>query len=157
MTVSPDDLRPRWWTIIVVILDILLPSIMVTGFFLIPETMFLEEYIQDPLLSTMFRYIARSNASGDALVILICCFEVTTKDLAILKVCNTFLLFFFALGNLCSLYVILTYKQSVDPIGDTVDFVDLLLQLFLYWNIRNKLCPRNVGEEASSETSPLNV
>jgi hypothetical protein len=93
MTVSPDDLRPRWWTVIVVILDILLPSIMVTGFFLVPETMFLEEYIQDPLLSTMFRYIARSNASGDALVILICCFEVTTKDLAILKVCNTVMLF----------------------------------------------------------------
>jgi hypothetical protein len=130
---------------------------MVTGFFLIPETMFLEEYIQDPHLSTMFRYIARSNASGDALVILICYFEVTTKDLAILKVCNTFMLFFFVLGNLCSLHAIVTYKQSVDPIGDTVDFVDLLLQLFLYWNIRNKLRPRNVGERASLETSPFNV
>jgi hypothetical protein len=134
MTVSPDDLHPIWWTVIVVILDILLSSIMVTGLFLIPETMFLEQYdIQDLFLLTMFCYIAWSNACGDALVILICCFEVTTKGLSILKICNTFIYAIFlctgqSLFAFCEWDLLQQAKCGCgDPIGDPMDYIDLLL------------------------------
>ena len=149
--VTPDDIRPKWWTILVALVDIILPTIMVTGFFIAPETMFLDHYIEDdPYLSKMFRLMARSNACGDSLGILICIVLITTKELISFRLCNIFMTFWLGLENSVSFISMIKNKGSLDPLGDAIDAFCFLLQIYMFFKIR-----ANVRSNPMAESVPL--
>jgi hypothetical protein len=136
MALTVVDVRPKWWTLIVSITFIIVPTVMVSLFFIMPETMFLNDnYIQDKDQAAIFRNIARSNACGDALAIVICCVLVTTNDMAIFKLCNTFLVIWIGLENLMVIVEFVTYGKLTDGVGDTIDFIDFLLMLYMFWKL----------------------
>ena len=134
----------------VTITFVVIPSIMVSLFFVMPDQMFLDgDTIPDAHQRAVFRNIARSNACGDTLAIVICCFLLRTKDLSVLWVCITALTIWIGLENIMVLVELLTYGHITDPIGDAVDFFDFLLMLYMFV----RLCKHMTREQP--EATPL--
>jgi hypothetical protein len=119
---------------------IIIPTVMVSLFFIMPETMFLDgDYIQNKEQAAVFRNIARSNACGDALAIVICFVLVTTNSMAAFKLCNTFLLIWIGLENCMVIVEFVTYGKLTDAGGDTIDFIDFLLMLYMFWKLHRRV------------------
>jgi hypothetical protein len=150
LEVDVDSFRAKWWTVVVSILFIGIPSVMVLLFFTIPDQMFLDgTAIPNDYQSAVFHNLARSNACGDTLAIVVCFFMVTTREFSVFKVCNIALTVWMALENLMVLVELATYGQITDAVGDTVDLINLFLMLYMVWKIRS------TEGEGDEEASPL--
>lgn len=153
MTESVDEYRTKWWRITVAILFVVIPSVMVSLFFLVPEVMFLDGVpISDPHQAAVFRNIARSNACGDTLGIVLCYVQLTTNELSIFRVCTTGLVIWMGLENVMLLVELATYGKFTDPVGETIDLVDFLLQGYMFYKLKRG----SVGG-STDEAAPINI
>jgi len=143
-----EDYRSKWWTVAVAAVFIAIPSVIVTGFFLVPTTMFLGGApIADAEQHAVFLNVARSLACGDYLAIVICAVQVRTADVQIFALCTKFLVFWIGLENVAALIELATYGKPTDPVGEAIDFIDLLLQGYMLWKLRSKSACRAAETE----------
>lgn len=133
-----DDIRPKWWTIIVGIMWIVLPSVMVLMFFLFPEKSFLPESnpnIQDEEQAVIFKNVARSNACGDTLAIFLCIILLKTRTIEIMEVCAWSLTLWSSLLNLMTVveYIEIGYLSNITD--STIICFDLLMMVYILCRI----------------------
>lgn len=149
-----DDPRPKWWKIVVSIMFIVITTIMVTLFFVVPDQMFLDgDTIANEHQRAVFRSVARSNACGDTLAIVVCVFLIRTQQLSVIHVCTISLTVWMSLENVMVPVEYFTSGQLSDPVGNIIDFIDLLLMLYMLVRLRKFPSGGGPVEETASLTA----
>jgi hypothetical protein len=143
-----DEVRPKWWKALVLLLEVVLPGIYTVAGWVAPLTVYLDGYEADHKKITL--HIAdelRGEACGTALAVVVGFFAATTQKVDVLNVCNLCLLVYVSL--LVASYVLLWILDGYcDQAG--LLLVTPMILVHAYMLCRIRIYRKEIGDEAVS-------
>ena len=143
-----EEVRPKWWKFIVLILEVLIPTIFAIAGLIAPLTVYLDGYEAEHKKDTLhIQDELRGEACGTMLGAIVAFFAATTKKLDVLIVCNFCLLV--ETGLFLSYYILMWIVDGFcDLMGIIVVGMMLLLNMYMLYKIQKY--QREAGDEAVS-------